>query len=248
MNNPPTLLDQFPAGHLTPSEEAMLANEIRKGNKEAVTFLVMHNMREALLYTGRVCNGSLDEQTRVSLCYQELCMSAPRFKSGGIRFFAFAKVGLRGRMIRHRKSLLTVRNAYDTLSLSALEKNGVGQTVGRHELKFSGMASELNSPADDHEHSRREAITGEIENPNWDRVFAVDQWRVIREALKHLLSDQQWMILDLVYYNHMNFPEIGKRLGLTRSAIHAAHRKAIKKLRDGLAANPQLLYVEDTRA
>jgi RNA polymerase sigma factor (sigma-70 family) len=246
--NSPSLLDQFPVGKLDREAEAVLASQIKQGSKAAATTLVMHNMREALLYTGRVCNGSIDEATRTSLCYQELCMSAPRFRPGGIRFFAFAKVGLRGRMIRHRKSLLTVRNAFDTVSIDSLEKNGVCQKAGRHELKFSRMSSELSSPADDHEHSPREAVTGEIESPDWDKAFAVDQWKVIRDGLKHLLSDQQWMILDLVYFNHMNFPEIGKRLGLTRSAIHAAHRKALKKLRDGLAANPQLLYVEDSRS
>ena len=171
-------------------------------------------------------------------------MSAPRFKPGGIRFFAFAKVGLRGRMIRYRKTLLTVRNAYNTVSLDVLDLRG--SQGGPNQVRFT--PAELCSPADDKEHSRRENVTGEITNPNWDRAFAVDQWRVIREGLKHILSDQQWMVLDLVYYNHMNFTEIGKRLDLTRSAIQAAHRKAIKKLRDGLVANPQLLYVEDTRA
>lgn len=246
--NPPQLLDQFPAKKLSREDETSLAQEIKAGSKAAITVLVMSNMREALLYTGRVCNGSIDEQTRVSLCYQKLCMCAPRFRPGGIRFFAFAKVGLRGRMIRHRQSLLTVRNAYDTISIDSLDRAGGCAKAGLHELKFASTPAELHSPADDTERSCREVITGEIDSPDWDRAFAVDQWRVIREGLKHLLSDQQWMILDLVYYNHMNFPEIGKRLGLTRSAIHAAHRKAIKKLRDGLAANPQLLYVEDSRA
>ena len=242
--NPLPLLDQFSAQKLSPQEEAYLANEVRGGSKAAATKLVMANMREALLYTGRVCNGAIDEQTRASLCYQELCMSAPRFRPGGIRFFAFAKVGLRGRMIRYRKSLLTVRNSYNTVSIDSLENVGVAKV---RELKFLTTPAELRSPADDKEHSCREAVTGESESPNWDRAFAIDQWRVIREGLKHILSDQQWMVLDLVYYNHMNFTEIGKRLDLTRSAIQAAHRKAIKKLRDGLAANPQLLYVEDTR-
>ncbi len=246
--NPLPLLDQFPVQKLDRAAEVDLARQIKAGSKAAVTVLVMANMREALLYTGRVCNGDIDEATRVSLCYQELCMSAPRFRPGGIRFFAFAKVGLRGRMIRHQKTLLTVRNSYNTVSMDSLETCSSNPNAYKHELKFSKVIPELISPGDDREHSPREAVTGEIESPNWDRAFAVDQWKVIREGLKHLLSDQQWMVLDLVYYNHMNFTEIGKRLDLTRSAIQAAHRKAIKKLRDGLVANPQLLYVEDTRA
>jgi RNA polymerase sigma factor (sigma-70 family) len=249
MNNPLQLVDKFPAVRLMKAQEAALAKRIRKGSQKALTELVMANMREALLYTSRVCNGELDESTRVSLCYQEMCMSAKRFKPGfGRRFFAFAKAGLRGRMKTYWKSLRLVRNAEPTISLDALCDRCNGFRAERFPTDDGKTAAhEICSPADDDRSaSRREVITGEIGRPNWDRHFAVDQWNVIRAGLRDLLSDQQWMILDLVYKDDMNFPEIGKKLGLTRSAIHAAHRKAIKKLRDGIAANPRLLYVEDT--
>jgi RNA polymerase sigma factor (sigma-70 family) len=244
--NSPSLIDQFPNRRLSREEEARLSVWIRKGHEAALNELVIANMHEALRYTSRVCNGELPEDIRVSLCYQEMCMAARRFKPGwGRRFFAFAKAGLRGRMKTYWKSLRTVRNAESTISLDSLgATHGFNPDIkpldGKTKRRMGG------SNAVDENPSAREVLTGEICRPNWDRHFAIDQWNVIREGLKDLLSDQQWMILDLVYKSDMNFPEIGKKLGLTRSAIHAAHRKAIKKLRDGLQANPRLLYVEDT--
>jgi RNA polymerase sigma factor (sigma-70 family) len=244
--NSPSLIDQFPSKRLTRAEEVTLAGRIRSGEEKAVNDLVLANMREALRYTSRVCNGELPEDIRVSLCYQEMYMAARRFKPGwGRRFFAFAKAGLRGRMKTYWKSLRTVRNAESTISLDHVSAtHGIDLDItpldGKTKRRMGGSNAADDNP------SAREVLTGEICRPNWDRHFAIDQWNVIREGLKDLLSDQQWMILDLVYKSDMNFPKIGKKLGLTRSAIHAAHRNAIKKLRDGLQANPRLLYVEDT--
>src|ERR1017187_3018830 len=126
MNNPPSppsQLDQFSSKKLSRDEEAVLAAAIKLGNEAAVTFLVLANMREALLYTGKVCEGKLEEGIRVSLCCQEMCMSARRFKPGGIRFFAFAKAGLRGRMKSYWESLRVVRNSEPTVSLDNLDNH-----------------------------------------------------------------------------------------------------------------------------
>lgn len=233
LNNYTSLMDQFPQERQTPDQEAALVCRVKTGSQAALSKLVMANMREALLYTGRVCGGELSEGDLISLCYQEMSMSARRFTSGNLRFFAFAKAGLRGRLKTFWKSLKLVRNAESVIPLEDLEKNYAPPPI---------------SPDDDPEHSHREKATGEVVNPDWEKMFAVDQWSQIKEALKDTLSKQQWMVLDLVYQSGLNFPDIAKLLGLTRSAIHAAHRNAIAKLRDGIRANPRLLYVEDTRS
>lgn len=235
MNNPDLVsqLDKFPAEKLSREAEADLSAQIKQGSESALTALVIANMREALLYTGRVCEGNLDEGERVSLCYQEMCMSARRFLPGRLRFFAFAKAGLRGRMKTYWKSLKVVRNADPAVSLDVLEQTNNRLPVPPAE-------------EDDSEYSPREAITGEVAMPNLDGLFAKDQWQVIRKKLSGVLSDHQWMVLNLVYISGLNFPEAGKLLGVTRSAVHAAHRNAIQKLRDALKANPRLLYGEDS--
>jgi len=241
------LFDQFPANRLPREEETRLAGLIRAGDEDALNTLVLANMREALLYTRRVCHDQIDEQTRVSLCYQEMIMSARRFKPGKTRYFAFAKAGLRGRMKDYWSSLTTVRNAREMVSCEGLETYtmpGCGGcrkwgTVFRRVVP--GTFGKLREPEDDHEVSVREGYTNEIEMPNLEPMIAKDHWNQIRKRMASLLTDQQWMILDLTYKGDLTFPQIGKLLGLTRSAIHASHRNSIKKLRAAICADGRLL-------
>ena len=225
-------IDQFPKGRLTLSEEAALAKEISCGSDEALNKLVLANMREALLYTERACYGRIDVSHRISLCYQEMIMSARRFVPGKNRYFAFAKPGLRGRMKTYWNSLHAVRNSAGEVSTDVLDERG-------HSVSQSHAHRPV-CPEDDHERSYREMVTNEIEMPDQSAMMARDQWDLIRRTLADRLSKQQWMILDLTYKGGLNFPEIGELLGLTRSAIHAAHRKALHKLRDGVAENKGL--------
>jgi RNA polymerase sigma factor (sigma-70 family) len=232
----PSLLDQFTTEKLTPSEEAVLANEIAQGSEDALVKLVMANMHEALRYTQRVCRDRIDEPTRASLCYQEMTMSGRRFRAGRIRFFAFAKAGLRGRLKTYYRTLSAVRHVNEVVSSDGLEDmrwpNGrVSKRISQHSL----------APEDDHESSFREMITGEVEVPNMEALLAKDHWEQIRKRLHSSLSEQQWMILDLTYKGDLNFPQIGKLLGLTRSAIHASHKKAILKLRAAIQEDKRLL-------
>jgi RNA polymerase sigma factor (sigma-70 family) len=237
-NSTPSQLDQFPSERLSPEAEADLAAQIKQGSEAAVTVLVLANMREAILYTGK-CDDRLDEGTRISLCYREMCMSAKRFRPGGIRFFAFAKAGLRGCMKRHWESLRVVRNGDAAVSLEALD---AAPSSGRHHRTRSISPS----PDDDKEHSDREVVTGEVTQPATDQILARDEWAVIRKRYDKSLSEQQWMILSLIYLSGFNLPQVGKLLNLSKARIHAVHWKAIKKLRVLLSRNPQLLYGEDS--
>lgn len=246
MTNQIPEVSQLPADRLTRDQEAALCRKIAHKDEDALNLLVMHNMREALLYTARVTNGQIDEATRLSLCYQEMIMSARRFKpgKGRPRFFGFAKVGLRGRMKRYYQSLRPVRNADSALSLDAMAKEPVRQTV----LRVNNRTIPHTTGEEINGYSHRETVTGEMEGTDWDLRFARDHWGMIRTKLDALLSAQQWMVIDLAYFKGWSFSMIANKLNLTRSAVQAAHKKAIKKLRDGVAANPQLLYVEDTGA
>jgi RNA polymerase sigma factor (sigma-70 family) len=225
----PNPIDQFPKERLTPQREAELAASIAGGDDDALNELVLANMREALLYTDRACWGKIDVSHRISLCYQEMRMSARRFVPGRNRYFAFAKPGLRGRMKSYWNSLHAVRNSTEEVSTNLLDEAGQSKRYQSNQC-----------PEDDHENSFRERVTGEVEMPDLSPMLARDHWESIRRALADRLSEQQWMILDLTYKGGLNFPEIGRMLNLTRSAIHAAHRKAIHKLRDGVAENKGL--------
>ena len=234
-------IEQFSEAKRTPAEEAILARRIKEGDEDALNALVMGNMREALKYSQRVSYDRIDEQTRVSLCYQEMMMSGRRFIPGGIRFFAFAKAGLRGRMKTYWTSLNTVRNAGEILSVDAMTPNARGQVRAWPSLSGSTAPPDYNDWDSEKLDSAREAATGEIEQPNIDQFVDKDHWQTIRRELSDKLSDQEWMILDLTYVSGLNFPQIGKLVGLTRSRIHAIHRNAIKKLRAAIGKDKRLL-------
>jgi RNA polymerase sigma factor (sigma-70 family) len=239
MNNQPnSILDQFPANTHDRQAEENLVTQIGQGSDAALTVLVMANMREAILYTGRVCAGRLDEGERASLCYQEMCMSAKRFKPGRLRFFSFAKAGLRGRMKTYWESLRVVRNSQSILSVDTLGTENPRRDIRRHHA----------SPDDDREQSHREAVTGEVVLPETEKIFVRDEWAVIRKRYARSLSEQQWMVLSLLYLSGFNLLKVGKLLGLSKARIHAIHWKAIKKLRFLLASNPRLLGDEDSRS
>jgi RNA polymerase sigma factor (sigma-70 family) len=230
MNDNP--LDQFDKVKLSREAEAELAQKIKRRDETALNTLVMANMHAALLYSQRVSYDQIGVRDRISLCYQELTMSGRRFDPSKGRFFAFAKAGLRGRMKRYWSSLNTVRNAAEVLSVDVLDHQGgcLKKDRGRP-----------TGPEDDREISKREIITGEIQTPDPEPLLAKDHWETIRRVLADNLSEQQWMILDLAYMGELNFVQIGNLLGITRSGVHAAHRKAIAKLRDGIAEHKELL-------
>lgn len=222
-----SLLDQFSTERLLPHEEDHLAKRIASGEEEALTRLVMANMREALLYTS-ACDSRLDEGTRVSLCYQELCMSARRFKPGRKRFFAFSKPGLRGRMKTHWTSLRLVRTAKEVVSLDVPRKPGPKP----RQAQISEEGHELMD-----EDSQEDAAA----SPEMKEFLIRDEWHHIRQLAKDRVTDQQWMMIDLVCRGGLTFPEIGKLVGMTKAGAHASYKKAIQKIRSAVLANRRLL-------
>ena len=89
--------------------------------------------------------------------------------------------------------------------------------------------------------SYREEITGEVAAPNLDLICARDRWAEIEKLVRHKLDSRQRMVLSLKYTSGLNYPAIGKLLGVTRSLIHAIHREAIKIIRDEVARDGRLL-------
>jgi len=228
------LIDQFPKEKLSAQEEARLA-------KADPTALVMHSMREALLYTQRVCRDQVPEDARVSICYQKLTACVNRFRPGGIRFLAFAKAGLRGAMKDYWETKDTVRNATEIISTDYLDG---WSPEGGHSHVVSRLRSRPIKPRekeDEHVHSQRESYTNEIEHPDFDAICARDRWAQIEKIVGPSLNSRQKMVLTLVYKVGLNYPEIGKLLGFTRSLVHAVHRDTMKQIRDMVAADGRLL-------
>ena len=240
-------LDQFPSTRLSPADEAALAGQIQKGSEDAINELVLANMQEALLYTGRCCGGEIDVETRVSLCYQKMYATAKNFQPGKGRFFAFAKAGLRGCLKDHWNSLLVIRNVSGR-SMLPMDIPGTWERPARERAAGGKRAPILPDERGGERQVHREYITGEIVDDARVAYMDADQWNTIRSQFKDQLSAQQWMVLDLMYVSGLNCPEIGKLLGVTRAAIHASHQRAIEKLRCGIRKDRRPLPCEDSRA
>jgi len=202
-----SLLDSLPKERLTQNEEFALAAQIQKTptDQDLLNTLVLHNMEEGFRYTKGVCRSKIADDELFSLVYQTLYRNAKRFQPGGIRFHAFAKAGLRGAVSRYWRTLNTVRNATEmiTLSVPRDEEEGESNFEPHVDAEFSAI------------HFR-------------------ERFEFVKAAMKKKLSPQERMIIDLVYNQSFNFQEIGDLLGITRSAIQSTHAECLKKIRQEL--------------
>jgi RNA polymerase sigma factor (sigma-70 family) len=63
----------------------------------------------------------------------------------------------------------------------------------------------------------------------------------IYPIMESKLNEQEQMIINLVHKDGFNFPEIGKLLDITRSAVQRAYSKAVKKIKTEIERRKRLL-------
>lgn len=102
------LLATLPQQPLDPSTEMELAT---RKDDDSVNELVMPTMKQAILYMTRCCRGRLNQDELYSLAYSALFKAAKNFRPGGIRFFSYSKVYLRGEISREWRAKDVVRNS-----------------------------------------------------------------------------------------------------------------------------------------
>lgn len=241
------LLDSLPQDKLTLQAEAALGTKIQKvqpRERDAepcisiVNDLVLHTMHEAFLYAKRVCRAKIPDDELFSLCYLALRRNAKRFRPGQVRFFAFAKPGIRGALSRHWKTLDVVKNS------------------SMHETDTEAITPNLFSVSSTGDTDRDDTdwtailVTGsrhggvsleEFVEADFGSIDIRERMGIVTEIIKRKLTEQEQMILNLVYKSGFNFQEIGNLLELTRSAAQLSHAKSLKKIRGELARTKQLL-------
>jgi RNA polymerase sigma factor (sigma-70 family) len=77
----------------------------------------------------------------------------------------------------------------------------------------------------------------------FDEIDHRERMDIVREIIARKLTAREQQILSLVYVSGFNFPEVGERLGVTRSAISATHAKALRKIKFEVARDERLLRV-----
>lgn len=240
---------QLPTEKLTRPQEDELATKIQATKDEdAMTRLVMCNLREAVTYARRISHGRLADDQLISICYAALQKNARRFKPGWQRFFAYSKAGVRGDIKRHWGTLDVVKNKYTITLYAARMEARANAFSGRlvQDKSGNGYATECLSYND----LKCSALTMPEESTDADLqpVFTKDRWEQVRPVIDQACNEREKMIITLAYQSGFNFQEIGKLLGVSRSAIQAAHAGAIRKIRCALGAKEGLLRDEDTGA
>ena len=230
MSESSEILKGVPEQKLSVEAEDGLARDATDDSKNQ---LVLHNMREAFFYALHICRGKLPGDEVFSAAYLALSHAAKNYKPGtkpGIRFFAYAKPYVRGAICKEWKSKDVVKNAkHESLDLP-------GETdYYLTEQAANDCAAENNSIEAD-EFDRLGCC-----DPEFAAIQINDQMALLKPMLRSLLSDHERMVIELAYFGHYNFEDIGKQLGVTRSAVQNTHTRAIQKLRAGITRKQKLL-------
>ena len=237
----PGALNTLPDKNLTRDQEAILSRRIRKGpgKQDAIDSLVVNNLKEASIYAKHYCPKDLFSDGEImSLCYDVLTKSAPRYKPQfGIRFVAFCKHRLRGAIKRHCCTLDIVKHA----SLKRQDMNGPA---------FVTFLGGCEVPNRDKSTVREDSPAAEIYETctlggtvdfDFTGIDIRELWVPMMRVVKDRLNPRQRMVLRLVYDLGFNMQEIGDMLVVSRSAVQMTHSSALRILRHELGGNRELL-------
>jgi len=238
----PSAFNALPDKNLTKDQEAALSRRILKGpgKQEAIDRLVVNNLKEASIYAKHHCPTHLFSDGEImSLCYDVLMKSAPRFRpSFGIRFLAFCKHRIRGAVKRHCTTLDVVKHA----STKRTDNEGgpaFVPFVGGCEIPNRDKATvREDSPASEIYETSTQGGTVDFD---FAGVDIRELWIPLQRVVKEKLNPRQRMVLRLVYDLGFNMQEIGDMLAVSRSAVQMTHSSALRILRRELGQNRELL-------
>jgi RNA polymerase sigma factor (sigma-70 family) len=219
------IMSGLPDAKLTPSEESacVAAKDYEK--------LILHNLRDAVLYAGRCCRGNIEPGELLSLCYAALSKSAPRFRPGGIPFLAYSKADIRGETSRHWKSLDCVHNSY--------RHRSEDEPVIKRTLLTSGCqeAEEITF-----EWEGRDEIEDSYTEPEFDAIALRERWELVRPIIAKALNERERTVLQLTYEAGFTYEQIAKLVvpRVVREAIRMTHDRALRKIRNVLLRRKQL--------
>jgi RNA polymerase sigma factor (sigma-70 family) len=154
-----------------------------------------------------------------------------------IRFLAFSKMGIRGAISRYWKTFDVVKNAslHEVEDFPEEPADNLGRTKRRLFLAEEEVLRDYTP------HVNPVVEDNSLVDPDFDSIETREQMKLVAEAMKDRLTDQERMVIDLVYRDGFSFQDIGNMLDITRAAVLSAHSKALKKIRIDLARQKRLL-------
>lgn len=237
------ILDGLPVEKLTPEQETGL---VKSKDYES---LIMHSLREAVLYAGHCARGKIEPGELLSLCYSALSKSAPRFRPGGITFLAYSKPDLRGEISRYWKSINVVKNSHNHhtsyrggVSHRYEDRTGRDEHVNptnpnfyggqhREEEDFDFCWEEVNNP-----------IEEDFVDPEFDAIALRERWALVKPIIDSCLNERERTVLYLAYESGFTFEKIASMMvpKVVREAIRMTHERALRKIRNALLRSKKL--------
>lgn len=219
------VFDQLSTEPLTQEQANACAARIRKNPKDhkAIEFLVVHSLREAVLFLRELSKHRFTDGELVSLAYKALERSARSYTPDrGHRFFYFAKKALRGVLIEHWRTLDTVKHAGNSIPWD--EAAHTLQQRRKHpDLEDLEQTSEIEG--------RVEADFCSIhQKEDLDRVF---------KAMKCLTKFERAIVL-FIRATGYSFRETAEEFGCSRAWVGLCWNRAVGKLRAVLVPKERL--------
>lgn len=216
------ILSGLPKIHsLKVADEARLAR-----SSEGKSDLVLHTMREAFIYARQCCRCGLRDDEIYSLCYAALTSAAKRYKPAKGRFFAYAKVFVRGQISRSWKRL-------DVVKHSSLHEISDKPEISKHVI-LDGTARH-----DDYEADLPMNPEFSVD-PEFEVIEIRERMKLVRPLMKTRLTKHEQMVMELRYESGFDLQKIGTLFGVSRQAVEHHHSNAIMKLRRALMLRGQL--------
>jgi len=208
---------------LTVEQERHYAGRIkrRKGDREAINFLIEHSLREAVLYLRELSKHQVEDGELVSVSYKALDRAARNFDPKHGRYFHFAKKALRGLLTEYWRGLETVKKAHTT-SWDAYIEEGRDRTASRR-----GIEREIEGVDESGE------IEGKVE-PDFSAIDAKEQWEAIEKVIGCLTPFERAVIL-FIRHTGFSFREAGEEFNCSRAWIGVTWNRAIAKLKEELS-------------
>lgn len=219
-------LEDFPSEILTPEEENAIAVTPKDDDEGAREKLILHNMREALLYAKKCSYGKLADGDLVSVCYLGLRDAASNFAPNKIRFFGYSKPYIRGRIYSEFRSLRVVKKSDSVQHVATSVRPEVDDDL-------TGTNTPYTPNYRDNLETEYKPLEPESENFNFDLTQFREEWQLIEPLVQDILSDKERMILELRYISGYNFRQIGDLFAVpvSRSHVQHIHGIALEKIR-----------------
>lgn len=201
--------------------------------KKDLASLVLHNMREGYYYARALCRGDIPEREVYSAVYRALEHASRNFNpknAAGLRFFAYAKVYVRGSLSKEWRARNVVKNAKHE-SIEVPKETTWQPDTSTDDGHVTGDTEHGGTPKWE---------TTEHQEPEFAAIHFRERMEALKPILKSVLSEHERMIIELTYFADYNFEQIGRKLGVSRSAIQNSHTRALNKLRVAVARKPEL--------